>query len=227
MSKIIIRDEKQLINFLNVLAEESVGQAQLSLSGGKAQQQQVSKNIQASKREFIEEEDPPGEQAPAAEPAEPAPAPAPATPSSEPSSISPKFDSLVDAINDLRGAPSSKDTTVETQLRAYYDKLDSAEAASAILFIRTISQVMKGEVEGARAPDPTDYQITTQMKDEEKSAKPEPQVAAPSTPVEAPSSKPAKDNSGEGENTSPPIKVGGTQVTESYRSMIKMLLSKS
>lgn len=225
MSKLVIKNENQLLKFLNVLAEESVQQAQTAVAVGKTQQQQVAKNIQMSKREFIEEEDPAGDPAPAAEPQEKE-APAPAAPAqSEPASIAPKFDSLVDAINDLRGSPSSKDTTVETQLRAYYDKLAAAEAASAILFIRTISQVMKGEVEGARAPDPTDYQITTQMKDEEKAGKPAPQVAAPSTPVATTTPKTAEEPE-EGENTAPPIRAGGSQVSEAYRSKIKMLLSK-
>jgi len=228
MSKLVIKSENQLLKFLNVLAEESVQQAYSDISGA-AQQQDVAKSIRASKKTFIEEEDPPATSEPAQpEAREKAPtSAAPAEPGK--ASISPKFDSLVDAINDLRGAPSSRDSSVETQLRAYYDKLGDAEAASAILFIRTLSQVMKGEVEGSRAPDPSDYQIITSMEGEEAPAE-APKVAAPTRPIEtAPeeAEAPAEEEEEEGtENTAPPIKVGAEQVSEAYRNKIKMLLAR-
>jgi len=230
MSKLVIKSENQLLKFLNVLAEESVQQAYSDISGA-AQQQDVAKSIRTSKKTFIEEEDPPADNPPA-ETAPAATQQAPAAQTGESASISPKFDSLIDSINDLRGAPSSKDSSVETQLRAYYDKLDSAEAASAILFIRTLSQVMKGEVEGAKAPDPTDYQIVTSMSDEAKKEKAEPQVAAPSAPVEtAPSEAPEEEEdkapaSGGTEDNAPPIRVGASQVSEAYRNKIRALLAR-
>ena len=228
MSKVIIRNEKQLLQFLSVLAEQSVQQAYTGM-GGEQQQQQVAKDIRMSKKTFIEEEDPPS--APAESPPEPAlkktePADQTAT---DKASISPKFDSLIDAINDLRGSPSSRDTSVETQLRAYYDKLDAAEAASAILFIRTLSQVMKGEVEGASAPDPSYYQISTSMKSDAGSKEAPPEVAAPKEPVASiPQEKPdtEEEEAQSAEDTEPPIKVGSQQVTEAYRNKIKLLLSR-
>lgn len=223
MSKIVIKNENQLINFLNVLAEESIQKAYSSMDG-KAQQQKVAHDISVSKREFIEEEDPPGDE-PSSPPAEKAPPPAPSE--EEPSSISPKFDSLVDAINDLRGAPSSRDSNVEAQLRAYYDKLDTPEAASAILMIRMISQVMKGEVEGAKASDPSDFQITMSMKGESEAPAASPKVAAPAQPV-AQAEKPEDEESEPAgpEDSTPPIKVGGAQVTEAYRNKIRSLLER-
>lgn len=232
MSKLVIKNEKQLIKFLNILAEQSVQQAYGDMSGA-TQQQQVAKDIRMSKKTFIEEEDPPadaGGQPAETSPEVPSVKPAPEQSKESDASIAPKFDSLIDAINDLRGAPSSRDSSVETQLRAYYDKLEAAEAASAILFIRTLSQVMKGEVEGAKAPDPTYYQIMTSMGEEGKQTKAPPEVAAPSTPVQepeeeeeeaAPESKPPS-----AEDRAPPIKVGGEQVTESYRNKIRALLSR-
>ena len=230
MSKLVIKDEKQLLKFLSVLAEESVQQAYSDMSGD-VQQKNVAKNISASKKTFIEEEDPPTQNEPPAEKTEPKQAaPAADQAGSSKASIAPKFDSLIDAINDLRGAPSSRDNTVEMQLRAYYDKLGEAEAASAILFIRTLSQVMKGEVEGASAPDPSDYQIYTKMEGEESAAAAEkPKVAAPSTPVESPT-EPAEEEPEQEEespeDTEPPIRVGATQVTESYRDKIRTLLAR-
>jgi len=230
MSKVIIKNERQLLKFLNMLAEESVNQAVASVSG-KDQQIQVAKGIQASKKEFIEEEDPPAQDT-QAEPAKPAAPPTPpAGASNDAGSISPKFDSLIDAINDIRGSPSSRDSRVETQLRSYYDKLDSAEAASAILIIRSLSQVMRGEVEGAKAPDPSDYKIRTTMEGSEESETQRPQDAAPAQPVggqEQPAPEEAEEleEPEEGENTAPPIKVGSEQVSESYRAKIKKLLAQ-
>ena len=147
------------------------------------------------------------------------------------------FDSLVDAINALRGAPSLRDSTVETQLRAYYDKLGDAEAASAILFFRIVSQVMKGEIEGASAPDPGNYQIVTTMEAGEDLSPDEPETAAPSTPVETGSGEPESEpepeepeeteaEPEESEDTAPPIKVGGSPVTEAYRTKIRRLLNR-
>ena len=233
-SKVIIKNEKQLINFLNILAEESVQQAYRSVNGEK-QQQQVARDITMSKKAFIEEEDPPGDTS--GKPTDvKTPAGAPASKQADSTgSISPKFDSLIDAINGLRGAPSSKDSSVETQLRADYDKLREAEAASAILLIRSLSQVMKGEIEGALAPNPADYEITTSM-DVKKGAESAPDVAAPESPVGEPESpaetesepEPGPEETGEEEeDTAPPIKVGSAetqQVTEAYRNKIRMLL---
>lgn len=223
MSKVVLKTEGQLLKFLQVLAEESVRNAQSGMDG-RAQQQKVASDIQKSKSTFMEE-DPPE--------ASPEPPP-PATPEKSPvaasgtkkQEISPKFDSLVDAINSLRGAPSTKDQTVETQLRAYYDKLNAAEAAAAILFVRTVADVMQGNVEGASAPDPRDYEITTTMEKSEESPKapaPEPKARPEQAPEET-GPEPESEEP-ESEDTAPPIKVGGNQVTEAYRERIRRLMS--
>ena len=224
MSKVVLKTEGQLLKFLQVLAEESVRNAQTGMDA-RAQQQKVASDIQRGKSTFNEED--PAETSPAPKPAPtPAPEKDPATAdSSKKQEISPKFDSLVDAINSLRGAPSTKDATVEAQLRAYYDKLNAPEAAAAILFVRTVSDVMLGNVDGASAPDPRDYEITTTMEKSEESAKapaPEPKQSATPTPEEGP--KPESEEP-ESEDTAPPIKVGGNQVTEAYRERIRRLMS--
>ena len=230
MSKIVIKNENQLLKFLQVLAEESVMSAK-DAQRGKAQQARVFSDIQKSKRTFMEEEDPPGPTADApndqeakSKPAQQTPPPADAV-EDEPGSISPKFDSLVDAINDLRGSPSTKDSAVEEQLRAYYDKLSTPEAASAILYMKIFAKVMKGEVDGSRADDPGDFDIDTIQRGDQANQK-EPQTAAPSKPVaSASASTQATSAKAPGEeNTAPPIRVGDNQVTEAYRKKIKTQL---
>lgn len=230
MSKIVIKNENQLFKFLQVLAEESVITAK-DAQRGKTQQARIFADIQKSKRDFMEEEDPPGTAPPAprgqdvkSAPAAPAPPPEPGV-EDEPGSISPKFDSLVDAINALRGAPSTKDSAVEEQLRAYYDKLSTPEAASAILYMKTFAKVMKGEVDGARADDPGDFDIDTTQKGSQTDQK-EPQSAAPSKPLvpTAPAQKTAPAQGPGEEDTAPPIRVGVNPVTEAYRKKIKTLL---
>jgi hypothetical protein len=84
---------------------------------------------------------------------------------------------------------------------------------------------MLGNVEGASAPDPRDYEITTTMEKSEESPKtqaPEPKQSAPSEPEKGPE---PESEEPESEDTAPPIKVGGNQVTEAYRERIRRLMS--
>jgi len=218
MSKVTLATSKQLRKFLQVLAEEAVGQAKIGMDG-KAQQQQIATDIQKSKKSFMREEDPPADTASSPAPAEKEPVSKPAAESE----IVPKYDSLVDAINTLRGAGSTRDSAVEKQLRGYFDKLDPAEAASAIVMLRSFADVMRGDVPGPQAPDPSDFNITMSMKSGEQSQ------TAPSTPAPAPKEAPPAESSEEPdeENNAPPIKVNsGEQVSEAYRAKIRQLMSK-
>jgi hypothetical protein len=221
MSKVTLKTSGQLRKFLQVLAEEAVGQARAGMNG-EMQQQQITADIKKSKKGFMSEEDPPE-----ASSSTPAPSPekeAPPEPTSE-SEIVPKYDSLVDAINTLRGAGSTRDSAVERQLRGYFDKLDPAEAASAIVMLRSFADVMRGDVQGPQAPDPSDFNITMTMKkctgEAPATPAPVPQAAPPAETA------PNREEEPDEENTSPPIKVNsGEQVSEAYRAKIRQLMSK-
>lgn len=225
MDKIVVKTPSQLRKFLQILAEESVAAAQMTPNDARQQQAQVAADIRKSSSRFMREEDPPpGENQPKSEPeaTPPAQEPAPAAPASK-KEITAKFDALADAINALRGGGSLRNADIEQQLRDYYNKLDSAEAASAILYIQTIADVLNKNVEGAEARDPSDFNITTTMGEKEK-AKAEPQTAAPSKPIEEPAEEPEEADP-ESEKIEPPIKVGASQqVTEAYRQRIRSLI---
>jgi len=225
MNKLVVKTPNQLKRFLQILAEESVAAAQLTPNNARQQQSQVAADIKQSTARFMREEDPaPTAAQPKPEKSEPAPEPAPSStaPTKE---ISAKFDALADAINALRGGGSLRNADIEQQLRDYYNKLDSAEAASAILYIQTIADVLNKNVEGASARDPSDFNIFTTMGDKEKAAA-EPRTAAPSKPIEQPSEEPEPEEAeSETEKIEPPIKVGASQqVTETYRQRIRSLI---
>ena len=228
MDKIVVKTPGQLRKFLQILAEESVAAARMTPNDAQQQQARIAADIKQSSARFMREEDPPAADAPtkpAAETPPPAKEPTEPAPGSAKKEISAKFDALTDAINSLRGGGSLRNADIEQQLRDYYNKLDSAEAASAILYIQTIADVLNKNVEGASARDPSDFNITTTMGDEEK-MKAEPRTAAPSKPVDQPAEEVEPEEAeSETEKIEPPIKVGASQqVTEVYRQRIRSLI---
>ncbi len=223
-----IKSANELHNFLKVLAEESVTQARGGLSSEKDRQSQMMKQIGQDKKRFMSEEDPPEPNNTQAPEPEPEPAPKAAKPAAITApEISPKYESLVDAINSLRGAGSTRDSSVDAQLRAYYDKLDSAECAALIVMLRSVTDVMTGVIPGDEAKDPSNYKIKVTMEKGQESPSEEP-VAQDNEPEEEaevpPESEPEDEDE---ENTAPPKKLPinvGQGITESYREKIRSLL---
>jgi len=234
MSKITVKTPNQLRRFLQVLAEESVGQARAGMDA-RSQQARIATDIKQSKSRFIQEEDPPNpapaqpETPAAAQPETPAPpkeAPKPQTPppqQNKKDTMEPKLGDLIDAINVLRGVPSAKDSNIEDLLRTYFDTLTTAEAASLVVMIRSISGVMDGKTAAMDAKDPRDYDIETNFGkgSENRSSEMSGKAMTASPPVSPEQSQGA-------EKIEPPIKVGqGQQVTEAYRTKIRQLLNRS
>lgn len=225
-----IKSANELHNFLKVLAEESVTQARGGLTSEKERQAQMMRQIGQDKKRFMSEEDPPEpsnakspEPEAASEPKVEKPAPLTA------SEISPKYESLVDAINSLRGAGSTRDSSVDAQLRAYYDKLDSAECAALIVMLRSVTDVMTGVIPGDQAKDPSNYKIKVTMeKNQQDSAEEpaEPEEESEPAPEESDTeTEPAADE--DEENTAPPQKLPinvGQGMSEAYRQKIRALL---
>ena len=221
-----IKSANELHNFLKVLAEESVTQARGGLSAEKDRQTQMMKQIGQDKMRFMSEEDP-------SEPSNtqtPDPKPAPKAAKPEPITtpeISPKYESLVDAINSLRGAGSTRDSSVDTQLSAYYDKLDSAECAALIVMLRSITDVMTGVTPGGEAKDPSNYRIKVTMEKGQESSSEEPVTPDNEPEEEAETAPEGETESEDEENTSPPKKLPinvGQGISESYREKIRSLL---
>lgn len=241
MSTIRIKNANQLAQFLKVLAEESVSSAQIDVDSERKRQKSMASATRRDLGRFMQEEDVPGAEAPAAAPppadlaTEPAPAPAPepdaaaAKPAApapgEEDPLEPSFDAMTRAILDLRSGKSVKDSAIETELEAYYDRLQDAERYAMIIFLRALSGIVTGKMTGAQAAEPADepHGISITRAGEEEGVPGEP--AAPEAPTpEAPAS-PAAGTPPEEPPPAPagPIQVG-SPVSEAFRDRIRQLI---
>ena len=235
MSTIKLKTQSDLENFLRILAEESVMTAQAGMLAKPEQMRQKTMIQRIKNDKYSLSEDDPEKTPPDAADAEPA---APAAPTTQPAQLptaktpakveaedfNPSVSGLVDAIKDIRGGRGAGDSAVEVELTAYFDRLEEAERISLIVMLRSIGGIMRQQLSGGEAKEPTDYNIfTTSRAPEGGAAKPAAGTTAPAAPA-----APAKvaTASGGAEDSSPPIRVG-EPVSESYRNKIRHLLSRT
>lgn len=241
MSKVVkITNENQLKAFLRILAEESIAQAKDDVQGEKKHQDKVARAIKRDIGSFMKEEEvPPGAQpkpeptldldAPAdtapAEPAAPTATEPKASPQVQPTVIEPSLDAVTRAILDLRSGKSVKDSAIEAELEAYYDRLNDAERYSMIIFLRSLSEIVTGKTSGAQAQDPSaephNVSITRPEAAETPAAPaaPETELAPePAAPAEPPAAPPEDQPVSQG-----PIQVG-SPVSEAFRQQIRRLI---
>lgn len=233
MNTLKIKNASQLAQFLKVLAEESVTTAQVDLDAERRRQKSAASATKRDLGRFMQEEDAPGA-APTPEPpadlaADPtmsaapkekaAPAPAPAPGEQDP--LEPSFDAMTRAILDLRSGKSVRDSAIETELEAYYDRLQDAERYAMIIFLRALSGIVTGKMSGAQAAEPADepHGITISRAGEEEAA-PEAAPTAEPAPGAAPTA-PAMPE--EPPAPAGPIQVG-SPVTEAFRERIRQLI---
>ena len=121
-----------------------------------------------------------------------------------------------DAINILRAGRSLKDEEISDELNSYYEILDENERAVLLLFLRELSKIITGAIDGQEGQDPSDPKTYFDIRkrkedmpkgDDEKSSpaeqeKGEEEMAAPET---------EKRVDPTGEDTSPPIRVNESQ----------------
>ena len=240
MSTIRIKNASQLAQFLKVLAEESVSSAQIDVDSERKRQKSMASATKRDLGRFMQEEDVPGAEAPTAPPpadlsTEPNPAAAPpAEPAAtkptapapgEEDPLEPSFDAMTRAILDLRSGKSVKDSAIETELEAYYDRLQDAERYAMIIFLRALSGIVTGKMTGAQAAEPGDepHGISiTRAGDEEgvPGELPAPEAPAPEAP-----SEPGSGAAPEAPAPAPagPIQVG-SPVSEAFRERIRQLI---
>ena len=147
------------------------------------------------------------------------------------------FDSVLDAINNLRAGKSLKDTNIKDQTSAYYDRLDDPERKVLLVFLKQLSEILGGAVDGSEAQDPSDANLT--VTDDQAEEEPG-EDAAESDEAETDEVitdeedadaeeplPPTEDDDEEGateEDTSPPIKVNENQDLTELRKRIKRLM---
>lgn len=232
MSTIKLKTQSDLENFLRILAEESVMTAQAGMRTNPEQMRQKTiiqriKNDKYSLSEEDPEKTPPetADAEPAAPTAQPAQLPTAKTPAKiEAEDFNPSVSGLVDAIKDIRGGRGAGDSAIETELTAYFDRLEDAERISLIVMLRSIGGIMRQQLAGGDAKEPTDYNIFTTSRAPEGGAANPATAASPAATPAAPAK--VATATGGAEDSSPPIRVG-EPVSESYRNKIRHLLSRT
>lgn len=236
-----LNTEKELYNFLKILTEESVKKSRKLLREGDDPYTEEYKSKRKAEKTMFEQDEDAQAEAPGApedasatdeEPeAKPPEEEKPAEEESDSSNQESFFaskDRLVDFVNDIRSAPSIKDSAVSDQIDAYYDRLSEEERNVLVFFLREISKVMTGKASGADARDPSDPPLNIDFvpKDKEKETEPSPDAEAPSDETESETGEDTQTASrpDEEEDTSAPIKVNEAQDHSYLRNKIKQLL---
>ena len=201
-----IDNEKEFISFLKILAEESVKKSKKVLLEGddpfnsyykeKRKKEDAELFEQEAASELPKEEPLDTDELPDKEPSDGLSEPA----ANEELFVASK-DRLVDFVNDIRSAPSIKDSAVSSEIDSYYDRLSQEEKDVLVFFLRELSRVMTGEEESAKEEAPSEEEEETNI-----------------------SEPPPKASSGEGEDTSAPIKVNESQDHRALRLKIQSLL---
>jgi hypothetical protein len=238
-----IDSEKELLSFLRILSEESVKKSKNTLSEKSSdelsssfdkrledenelyeQEDDADPELAADtvEEEEVEEEEVEEEAADEAEPE------VQQKPDEE---LRASLDSLERNINSLRAGRSLKDSTVESQLEIYFDRLGDDEKSLMVLFIRELSKILSGKVTGDNAVDPNQepYNLDVVQSGEEEPA--EAEVPAESekniddlADTYAEEEEVEEEEVEEEEDNSPPIQVGKQQNLAEIRRKIQKLM---
>ena len=218
-----INSEKELLNLLKVVSQEAVKKSRsvLNETVDKAQERYATSlkaseslyGVNLSEQEEAEQsatEDEEGEEAGSTEQVDD-------TAESEaanPEEFGVSFDSVIKDINNLRSGRSTKDKEIKDELLGYYDKLDEGERKILHLFLRELSNILKGALDAEDAIDPSDPPYNAEItfgNDNDATDAPE------------------KSDAGEeesGEDSSPPIKVNEAQDLNEIRKKVSRLMKR-
>jgi len=231
-----INNEKEFLNILKIISEESVNKARSSLNeSADAAQSNYMKMIKQDEsfygvdlnekdkkgQEEVDEED---ETEAAAEDEEEGEDGSVAEEDLDPEVFGVSFDSVLKDINTLRAGRSTKDKEIKDELLTYYDRLDEDERKILHLFLRELSKILQGALDGEDAIDPSDAplyaDIIMQGDDEEAEEEQQPARKKQTRRV---STGPV---SQEIEDSSPPIKVNEQQDLNEIRRRVKNLMKR-
>ena len=208
MSILQLSTQDELESFLKILVEESVKSAEQSiLEVRDEEQERFKKEIKQDVNRFKgikEQEDEEAEEQPSPEQEEEAPAP-----EEDPEAgVEATFFTIRDAINNIRSGSSLKSKEIKQNLEQYVERLDAEEKEVLFTYLKSLANIMHNEVTGGEAQDPSDPPVSLsvgQSEEEQEDEEPAKKKASP-------------------EDTSPPIKVGVNQKTESIRKKVLELM---
>ena len=222
MSFLKINTSQEIETFLRILVEESVKASKDQLlQESDSEQDEYIKNIVKDKKRFDsiseQEEEEAEEEVVVADEEESEEEPEEEVTvnteeetesSEEEGAVEANYFTIRDKINDIRSGNSLKATNVRQNLEQYVDRLDDEERIVLLTYLQSVSDIMHNEKTGSEAQDPSDDPVGLSTKsgstEEEES-------------VEVSSEE-------EIEDTSPPVKVGEKQKTESIRRRVLQLM---
>jgi len=224
MSTINLETSEDIKIFLRLLAEESIKDAKASIHDD-SKQKNIVDRMKSDSKIFnnIYEQDEEGEDVEVEEEAEDDDVEEPA-PDNSPSSLEVSLDSISTAVKDLRSGRSVDDSSMKSQLRDYFDRLEPLEREALLTFMKAFAGILTGQTDGSSAPDPSDppSSITMSSDDEEVSADIDVESEEGKDPLadDSPEEEPEE---GE-EDTKPPIKAGSPADLSEIRNRVRNLM---
>ncbi len=218
-----INTEKELLGLLKVISEEAVKKSKnmLNETVDTAQERYATSlksseglyGVSLSEQEEAEESDVVSKEKDITEPPE-------STEESEaadPEEFGVSFDSVIKDINNLRSGRSTKDKEIKDELLGYYDKLDEEERKILHLFLRELSNILKGALAAEDAVDPSDPPFNAEVTfgNNPEGNKTQDDAQDTTDTAENP-----------GEDSSPPIKVNETQDLNEIRKKVSRLMKR-
>ena len=223
MSTINLETSEDIKIFLRLLAEESIKDAKASIHDD-SKQKSIVDRMKSDSKIFnnIYEQDGEGEGVEVEEEAEAVEVEEPAVDDAS-TSLEVSLDSISTAVKDLRSGRSVDDSSMKSQLRDYFDRLEPLEREALLTFMKAFAGILTGETDGSSAPDPSDppASITMSSDGEEVSAEVDSEVAE-EDPL-ADDQDEEEPEEGE-EDTEPPIKAGSPADLSEIRNRVRNLM---
>lgn len=200
-----IKSERDLVNFLKIVSEESFNKSLRENSYSKEYKEQFaadSKVYNLSEQEDVIEDD--AEIEDKEELSEPEKETeeneSEARPEDDVPTVS--YEAIKSAINDLRASRSLRNQEASDSLSSFYEKLDDNEKLVLLSYLNTLTDILNLDGKGQ---DPSDHPLNIKMSSAEDQADDKAAAAAKETePATTEEESPAKE---EEEDTSPPIEL--------------------
>ena len=236
MSNIRLNTSNDIELFLRVLAEESVKEAQATISNSDPMQDKIITQMKSDKsvyniseqpvtgdQDIVTAEDEPEEGE--ALPTTPPPSEESEEPEGEVSQdVGYSLDSIRDSIKNLRSGLSVDDSAMKAEIGTYFDRLSGPERQAMQVYFDSFSKILTRAVSGADAQDPSDPPTsisTSGPSEREPESSPEAETAPPSEAGEE-----WEEEGDDVEDDSTPIRVGEQQRISEIRKRVRSLMSR-
>jgi len=219
------KNEQDLLNILRIISSEAVGLSRKINENADPTAKKF--KLQYKKDESMygslsEQEDEESAEEPAEQPGE---APEEPESSSDSGAVGASFDSVVQAVNNLRAGKSLRDSSIKQQAQVYYDKLTEDERTTLLVFLDALSNIIAGQVDGKDAQDPSDppssIKITSGEESVETSQDSQPSEEDEETKEDTTEDSPEETSE---EDTTPPIKVNESQDILNLRRKVRRVM---